>query len=230
MNMVQSTLPSYNKEGLPVFSDPRVVENLYNSQNWFLSDTRCLAQNNGFQVDQLRQDFTEMSADFAVLRNAFQHSVDFHHVPLQDTILPPSARSPRTPCGCPVAFFTKDFSSSSPDYIFQARTSPHSVRSPITNRSVLIQSLTSDGPGSPPPLELITHSSNNSSVHSITNSIPILIPPPEDYQLARSNWSSDGDSELSEEASEDGNTDDSEEAGEELREGFSASGIRDDSI
>jgi hypothetical protein len=217
MNRVQSTLPSYTKEGLPVFSDPRVVENLYNSQNRFLSDTRCLAQNNGLQVDQLRQDFLEMSADVSVLRNAFQHFVDFHHDPLQDTILPSSTRPPRTPCGCPVAFFTKDFSSSSPNYIFQARTFSHSVRSPITNRSVLIQSPTSNGPGSPPPLELITNSSNDSSIfHTPESDIPLPVRPRQVDTSVRPYWATDSSSELSEEESPDGNSVNSEEVGEEF--------------
>jgi hypothetical protein len=211
--MVQSTIPSYTKEGLPVFSDPRVVENLYNSQNRFLSDTRCLAQNNGLQVDQLRQDLLEMSADFAVLHNAFQHFVDFHHDPLQDIILPSNTRSPRTPCRCPVAFFTKDFSSSSPDYIFQARTSSHSVRSPITNHTVLIQSLTSDGPGSPPPLEFIT---NSSIFHTPESDIPLPIHPSQVNPSVRSYWATDSSSELSEEESPDGNSVNSEEVGEEF--------------
>jgi hypothetical protein len=207
-----------------------ISENLYNSQNRFLCDTRVLAQNNGFQMDHLRQDFIDMSADFAVLHNAFQHFVDFHFVPVQDTIIPTTTRTLKTPCGCPVAYFTKDFSSSSPDYLFQARTSPFSVRSPVTDCSVFIQSPLHSRPGSVPPLESVTHSSINSSFHTPGSSIPIPVRPPQVDTSVRPYWAQDSDSELSEEESQDGNSVDSEAAGEELREGFSALGVRNDSV
>jgi hypothetical protein len=231
MRAVQSTTPSYNRDGLPIFSDPRVVENLYNSQNRILHNTSHLANHNGFQIDQMCQEFLAMSADLSVLRGIFRHFFNQHYLPLQDIILPTTARAFKAPCECPAPTLTRDFSVSSPDYIFQVRTDDSSICSPLLRaQTVSNQSPLSYGPGSPPPLDSVTHSSVHSSIHSPTPSIPLPVPPPQDYQTAHSSWYSDSDSELSEETSLDGNPDDAEEVGEELWEGFGTQGIRRGSV
>jgi hypothetical protein len=228
MRAVQSTIPSYTREGLPVFSDPRVVENLYNSQNRIIHNTSLLANHNGFQIDQMRQDFLAMSADLSVSHGIFQHFFNQHFLPLQDLILPTSSRTPKVICECPAPTLTRDFLVSSPDHIFQVRTDDSSVRSPLLHaQTVSIQSL---GSGDFPPLESLTHSSIHSSIHSPTSSIPLPIPLPQDYQTAHTSWLSDSNSELSEEEGSYGNFDDAEEAGSKVGEGLGSNGIRENSV
>jgi hypothetical protein len=231
MRAVQSTIPSYTGKGLLVFSDPRVVENLYNTQNQMLHNTSYLANHNGSQIDQMCQDFLAMSADLSVSHGIFQHFFNQHFLPLQDIVLPSPTRAPKAICECPAPTLTRDFSFSSPNYVFQVRTDNSSVCSPLPRaQTVSIQSPSPIGSGDPPPLESLTHSSINSSIHSPTSSIPLPIPPPESYEMAYSYGLQNSDPELSEETSEDGNFDDSEEAGEELREGFGTQGIRRGSV
>jgi hypothetical protein len=168
----------------------------------------------------------------SMLHKVFQHFVDDYYTPLQDTIFPTSSRTPKTPCKCPAAQFTRDLSISIPRYVFQVRTSEDSVCSPLHTQTVPIQSPILDEHPSPPPLESVTHSSINSSHNpSILSSSPLPIHPPgEIYLTAQSYWSPGSDSQLSKEAGQDGNPDDSEEVGEELWEGFGTQGIRRGSV
>jgi hypothetical protein len=229
--MVQSTPPSYARDGMPLFSDPRFTEHLYHYQCRYLNNTTSRVDCMAPQMDQLKSDFKEMSAELSFLRKTFQHFIDMHFAPLQDALLPPGSPTLGIFCKCLVSRLTRDFLFASSPTLFQVRTDNHSLRSPLSVfLTVPIQSPISSGSGNIPPLESITNSPINSSLHSLSSSDLLLICPPQNYETARSYWSQDSDSKLSEETGQDGDSDHSEEVGEELWEGFSASGVRNNSV
>jgi hypothetical protein len=229
--MVQSTPPTYSRDGMPLFSDPRFTEHLYHYQCRYLNDTTHRVDRIAPQVDHLQQDLREMSANFSFLRNTFQHFVDMHFVPLQDHIFPSGPPTLNFFCECPLSRLTRDILIHSSPQVLQVRTDDSSLRSPLSvNLTVPIQSPSSIGSSNPPPLESVTDSSINTTFHTPDSSAPLPVCPPQVDTSVRPYWAQDSDSELSEEESPDGNSVDSEEVGEEFRERYSASGIRNDSV
>jgi hypothetical protein len=216
---------------MPLFSDPRFTEHLYHYQCRYLNDTTHRVDRIAPLVDHLQQDLRDMSANFSFLRNTFQHFVDMHFVPLQDHIFPAGPPTLSFFCECPLSRLTRDILIHSSPRVLQVRTDDSSLRSPLSvHLTVPIQSPSSIGSSNPPPLESVTDSSFNTTFHTPDSSIPLPICPPQVDTSVRPYWAQDSDSELSETESSNGNSDNSEEVGEELREGYSASGIRDDSV
>jgi hypothetical protein len=158
-----------------------------------------------------------MSANLSFLRNTFQHFVDMHFAPLQDHILPSGSSTLGIFCDCPLPRLTRDFLIHSSPRLFQVRTDNSSLRSPLSvNLTIPIQSPSSIGSSNPPPLESVTNSSFNTSFHTPESDIPLPICPPQVDALIQPYWTTDSNSELSEEESQDGDSVDTEEVGEEF--------------
>jgi hypothetical protein len=180
VDMVQSTPPTYSRDGMPLFSDPRFTEHLYHYQCCYLNNTTSCVDRIAPQVDRLQNDLREMSANLSFLRNTFQHFVDMHFVPLQDHILPSGPPTLNFFCECPLSCLTRDILIHSLPQLFQVRTDNNSLRSPLSvNLTVPIQSPSSTGSSNPPPLESVTNSPFHTSFHTPESDIPLPIRPPQ---------------------------------------------------
>jgi hypothetical protein len=215
--MVQSSPPALSSDGMPLFSDPRFTEHLYHYQSGHLNETASRVDRLTPQVDRLRQDFHEMSANVSLIRHSFQHFVDMHFIPLQDHIIPSGPPTLSFLCECPLSRLTRDVLIHFSPRLFQVRTDDRSLRSPFPiDLTVPIQSPSSIGSSNPPPLESISNSPVDTLFLTPESDIPIPIRPPQVDTSVRPYWATDSSSELSEEESPDGNSVNSEEVGEEF--------------
>jgi hypothetical protein len=215
--MVQSSPPALSSDGMPLFSDPRFTEHLYHYQSGFLRETTSRVDRLVPQVDRLRQDLSEMSANVSLIRHSFQHFVDMHFTPLQDHILPSGPPTISFLCECPLSRLTRDILVHFSPRSFQVRTDDRSLRSPYPiDLTVSIQSSSSIGSSNPPPLESIHDSPIVTPFLTPESEIPIPIRPPQVDTSVRPYWAQDSSPELSEEESSDGDSFNSEEVGEEF--------------